>query len=340
MASVESSTGGSAPSVAHLAATNAGSSNVMSSPSSQINPINKQKQIVQNPPSNNIPLNSLDDEHDEVVAQHSSISGNTSPDSLLSLSFNQDGGCLAVGTTSGFRIYNVFPFQETFRRTFDGSFGANGNMNNNSNETHNEELKNREGSQQSNTNGIGIVEMLFRCNLLALVGGGPSPRYPPNKVMIWDDHRGRCIGELSFRQRVLAVKLRRDRVAVALMDRVYVYNFSDLTLLDQIHTVNNPLGLLSLSPDAGGLYSGAGESVGMVLACPSINRGGVRVELYGCRKTVVGVVLFCQLCILRSIVNPNLFFHILLNVYTSIILLWLTLKTFYNVNNQTPTSTS
>ena len=59
--------------------------------------------------------------------------------SLLTCAFNQDGGCLAIGTTSGFSVHNLYPQYAV---------------------SVNREL----------TGGVGLVEMLFRCNLMVLVG--------------------------------------------------------------------------------------------------------------------------------------------------------------------------
>jgi hypothetical protein len=165
---------------------------------------------------------------------------------LLYVGFNQDKGCFACGTDSGFRIFNCDPFKQTYRRDF-----ANG--------------------------GIGIVEMLFRCNILALVGGGRNPRYPPNKVMIWDDHQNRCIGELSFRSEVKAVRMSRERVVVVLEYKIYVYNFADLNLLNTVETVSNPKGLCSLCAD----------SRLCVLACPGLQKGHLRVELFDMSRSTL-----------------------------------------------------
>lgn len=108
----------------------------------------------------------------------------------------------------GFLIYNCDPYKESFRC----------------------DLK---------YEGFKIVEMVFRCNILALVGGKSNSQHPPSKVMIWDDHQSRCICEFTFRFEVRAVKLKRERIVVVPQHKIYVYYFMDLKLLHQIEILAN-----------------------------------------------------------------------------------------------------
>ena len=54
--------------------------------------------------------------------------------------------------------------------------------------------------------------MLKTTNILALVGGGKKPKFPLNKIIIWDDNKIKVIGELRFNSIVLNVKIKMDRI--------------------------------------------------------------------------------------------------------------------------------
>jgi len=139
----------------------------------------------------------------------------SSAERVLCISLNQNHTCFTIGTTQGFRVYEINPIKIRYRRDW--------------------------GS------GIGIAELYMRSNIVALVGGGPVPRHPPNKVVVWDDYQAKSIAELEFTSEIRGLKLRQERLLVALEYSIFVYNFKDLSYLLQFSTAVNPTGLVMMN---------------------------------------------------------------------------------------------
>jgi WD40 repeat protein len=162
---------------------------------------------------------------------------------VLFVDFNQDQSCFVVGTESGYNIFQVDPLQHTHSRKFEGAAG------------------------------VGIVAMLYRSNVLALVGGGRNPRYPPTKVILWDDKENRAIAELTYRTSVHSVRIRRDVIVVSVESKVIVYKFSDLSVLDTLDTSG-------ASGEMKTLLSVSGSPERTIIACPANIKGKVNVCFY------------------------------------------------------------
>ena len=153
--------------------------------------------------------------------------------SMLYINFNQDGSCFAVGTQSGFMILNTDPFKNNFNRDMNG--------------------------------GIGLIEMLNRSNIVALIGGGKSPRYSSNKLVLWDDHKQKEISEMRFMSSVKNVKMKKDRIFAVTEDKIYVFNFNTLELFDTIETKNNIKGIISISINGNIIAYPDKEKIGSVV---------------------------------------------------------------------------
>jgi hypothetical protein len=90
---------------------------------------------------------------------------------------------------------------------------------------------------------LSAVVPLHTSSLLFLLGGGRSPLYPPNKVVLWDDVIGTEVAELEFRERVRGLACRRGWLAVALRRRVVLFEIGEqVTRYGEWDTWDNPRG--------------------------------------------------------------------------------------------------
>ncbi|KAJ5149194.1 phosphatidylinositol 3-5-bisphosphate-binding protein [Penicillium atrosanguineum] len=148
----------------------------------------------------------------------------------LSATFNNDSSCFSVGLNTGFCVFNSNPCELKVSRDFNA--------------------------------GIGLVEMLGQSNYLAIVGGGRNPKFPQNKLVIWDDAKQKSAITLEFRTSVLGVRLSKFRIVVALLNSIHVFAFSTPPKkLSVFETSDNPLGLACLGQK---LLAFPGRSLGQV----------------------------------------------------------------------------
>ena len=81
------------------------------------------------------------------------------PKKILYIGYNYNSSYFMIGTDIGFQVHQTYPLALKFSRILNG--------------------------------GIGLVQNLNKSNIFCLVGGGKSPKYAPNKLLIWDDKKKR-----------------------------------------------------------------------------------------------------------------------------------------------------
>lgn len=164
----------------------------------------------------------------------------TSP-KVLSLSVNEEGNLFAACTDSAVTIYNMEPLVAKLH-IHSGQIGT-----------------------------VALCKLLHRTNLLALVAGGPRPKYADNTVLIWDDYLKTFVLEFTFASRVLSLRTRRDRLFAVERSRIHCFTFPQQPVkLFTIETGDNPLGLCEVTP-----HTSATEL--QLLAYPGHRMGSVQL---------------------------------------------------------------
>ncbi|KAF8665754.1 hypothetical protein AX16_000202 [Volvariella volvacea WC 439] len=149
------------------------------------------------------------------LARHSITS--TAPVHVFDARFDPDCQIFTATTEAGFGVYRTHPLELIRKRELPGGT-------------------------------LAAAVPLNTSNILFLLGGGRSPLYPPNKVIVWDDSAGHEVAELEFRTRVTGLACRRGWLAVALKRRVVVFKIDgQITRHQEWETCDNPRGLLALS---------------------------------------------------------------------------------------------
>jgi WD40 repeat protein len=134
---------------------------------------------------------------------------------ILYLSTNQNQTALSCGTQTGFIIFSLDPLRIRFKQDFG--------------------------------KGIGICEVYYNSNIVALVGGGDHPMFPKNKCVMFDHYQRKMIWDFETHHDVLGVRFNKDYMVVLTETDIRINRFKDVQEMLKIKTAPNPLALMSIS---------------------------------------------------------------------------------------------
>ena len=158
------------------------------------------------------------------------------PKKILYIGYNYNSSYFMLGTDVGFQVHQSYPLALKFSRVLNG--------------------------------GIGLVQILNKSNIFCLVGGGESPKYAPNKLLIWDDKKGKEVYEFRFSSFVSNCFIKIKYIFVFCKDSINIISMKTMKIIKEIAIKNNPEGIGSISSDLDKY----------ILSWPSFGQGEIEIK--------------------------------------------------------------
>ena len=92
-----------------------------------------------------------------------------------------------------------------------------------------------------------MVKMVNCSNIFVIVGSSNNSNLSKKEVLIWDDKNIIRIYKLLIKKEVLKIEITSDKIIVACVNIIYIFDLKCFQLIDIIKTGKNPKGLFGIS---------------------------------------------------------------------------------------------
>ena len=133
--------------------------------------------------------------------------------SPLCITFNQTFTLIAVGTETGFSVYNTYPLSQVYTHTLNG--------------------------------GIKLIDLINLSGIICLV-----PAFPSNSLILWNTLAEEVEKELILGEEIKNIKMKQHKLYIITQSKIYVYEFGNNTQCQIIATHPNPKGIIGYAMDA------------------------------------------------------------------------------------------